>query len=215
MAEVKEINNLEQLNELGRAQEIDLTKDNKLVREIVGNLKKTIRKKNILALSAPAIGYNKRIFCIDYADNEIKTYINPVISNYEELELSREVCTSIPDKEFVRPRNGVIDVIYQTPTGKINSKRFNGVAAHIFQHEVDHLNGVTLEDIGLEIEKDFDEASEEERQEIINMYLDSLDIRQKKLDEIIEEDEELSLINDRLKFTEALARGDIKLEQID
>ena len=71
--------------------------------------------------------------------------------------------------------NTTVDIIYETPTGKIKTNRFSDVAAFVIQHEIDHLECVTLEDIGLEIESDFEEATQDERNEIINMYLDSLD----------------------------------------
>lgn len=210
------ITDIEKLNAIGRCKEVDLEKGLKEAREIISNLKKTLRKNdNIVALSAPALGYDKRIFCIDYSDNEIKTYINPVITNATGMQLSREVCSSLPGKEFIRPRNKVIDVIYQRPTGEINNVQFKGVAACVIQHELDHLQGVNLSDIGLEIESDFDEATDEERQEIIDMYLDSLDLRREELETEIDNNSELKIISDRLKFTEALARGDIKLEKTD
>ena len=60
-----------------------------------------------------------------------------------------------------------------------------------------------------------DEATDEEREEIIDMYLDSLDIKRKNIEEEIKGDEELNIISERLRFTEALARGDIKLEKLD
>lgn len=63
-----------------RCLEIDIRTENKLMREIVKELKDTMRKNNLKSLSAPAIGYNKRIFCIEFSDIEIKTFINPVIA---------------------------------------------------------------------------------------------------------------------------------------
>lgn len=210
------ITNLEELIDVGRCQEVDLEKESKEAREIIKNLKRTLRKNDsVVALSAPALGFNKRIFCVDYADNEIKTYINPVIMHAEGIQLSREVCSSLPGKEYIRPRNSEIDVIFQRPTGEISTQRFKGVAACTIQHEIDHLDGLTLDDIGLEIDADFDEASDEEKQEIIDMYLDSLDIKRTSVKEDIANDPELNLISERLRFTEALARGDIKLEKID
>lgn len=213
MQSFKDVVSLEELNHVGRAQEIDYEKEGKLLREITGNVKRTMRKKNLISLSAPGLGYNKRIFCIDFSDEEIKSFINPVISNAEGLQLVREQCSSIPDKEFLVPRNEIIDLMYSTPTGQIKSKRFKSVAAYVVQHEIDHLNGVNLEDIGLEVDSDFDEATEEERQEIINMYLDSLDLRQKYLEEVINEDDELHIVSERLRFVEALAKGDIAFEK--
>ena len=209
----KEVVNLEELNKLGRAQEIDHEKSGKLLREITSNIKRTMRKTGLISLSAPGIGYNKRIFCIDFSDKEIKSFINPVVTNATGLQLVRESCSSIPGREYLVPRNSTIDVIYETPTGQIKTKRLKDVVAFVFQHEIDHLNGVTLEDIGLEVDSDFDEATAEEREEIIDMYLDSLDLRQKYLEETINSDEELKLVSDRLRFVEALARGDIEFEK--
>lgn len=209
----KEVVNLEELNKLGRAQEIDHEKSGKLLREITSNIKRTMRKTGLISLSAPGIGYNKRIFCIDFSDKEIKSFINPVVTNATGLQLVRESCSSIPGKEYLVPRNSTIDVIYETPTGQIKTNRLKDVVAFVFQHEIDHLNGVTLEDIGLEVDSDFDEATAEEREEIIDMYLDSLDLRQRYLEETINSDEELKLVSDRLRFVEALARGDIEFEK--
>ena len=211
----KPILNLTELNSLGRAQEINREKDGKLRREITANIKKTMRKNGLTSLSAPGIGYNKRVFCIDFSDQEIKTFINPVITNAEGLQLAKEICSSIPGKEYIRPRNTTVDIIYETPTGKIKTNRFSDVAAFVIQHEIDHLECVTLEDIGLEIESDFEEATQDERNEIINMYLDSLDLRQKDLDTEIESDDELKVVSERLKFTEALAKGEITFDKLD
>lgn len=211
----KPILNLTELNSLGRAQEINREKDGKLLREITANIKKTMRKNGLTSLSAPGIGYNKRVFCIDFSDQEIKTFINPVITNAEGLQLAKEICSSIPGKEYIRPRNTIVDIIYETPTGKIKTNRFSDVAAFVIQHEIDHLECVTLEDIGLEIESDFEEATQDERNEIINMYLDSLDLRQKDLDTEIESDDELKVVSERLKFTEALAKGEITFDKLD
>ena len=211
----KPILNLTELNSLGRAQEINREKDGKLLREIIANIKKTMRKNGLTSLSAPGIGYNKRVFCIDFSDQEIKTFINPVITNAEGLQLAKEICSSIPGKEYIRPRNTTVDIIYETPTGKIKTNRFSDIAAFVIQHEIDHLECVTLEDIGLEIESDFEEATQDERNEIINMYLDSLDLRQKDLDTEIESDDELKVVSERLKFTEALAKGEITFDKLD
>lgn len=211
--DVKEVLNFDDLIKVGRAQEIDHEKNGKLIREITSNIKRTMRKNNLISLSAPGIGYNKRIFCIDFSDQEIKTFINPVVTNAIGLQLVREQCSSLPGKEYLVPRNKTIDIIYETPTGQIKTKRIKDVVAYVFQHEIDHLNNVTLEDIGLEVDSDFDEATQEEREEIINLYLDSLDLRQKYLEETINADKELKIVSDRLKFVEALARGDVEFEK--
>ena len=195
---------------LSRSDEINTTNDGNLQREITAALKKTIEKNNLTALSANAIGYDKRIFCIKF-DEEIKTFINPVIMKAEGLQLSREKCTSIPGKEFIVPRNTTLNVIYQRPMGKIESRQIVGLAAFIFQHELQHLDGVLLSDFALEIDDEWDKATDEERQEVINYYLDSLDIKAKELDKEIQEDPELKKVSDAIDFMTSVYKGETKL----
>ena len=64
-----------------RAEEIDASVDKKEVKEIVEDLKDTLNNSNLTALSAPQIGYNKRVVCIRF-DNEIKTFINPMLMTF-------------------------------------------------------------------------------------------------------------------------------------
>ena len=202
---------VEKLSE--RADEVDIKKDNKLVREITLALKNAVREHKLLSLSAPQIGYNKRVFVINFS-GDIRTFVNPVITNVKGFELSRETCSSIPDKTFLILRHNNIQVMYQTPLGKIESKQFLGSSAKVFQHQVNHLDGVLLSDVGLEIDEMFDNATEEERQEVISMYLDSLDLKQKQIDKEISEDKELKQISDGIDFMTKVQKGEVHIEQI-
>lgn len=195
-----------------RAIEIDIKTQNQLMREIVSALKHTIELKNIVSLSAPAIGYNRRIFCIKF-DNEIKTFINPIIMNQKGIQLSKEICTSIPGKTFIRPRNNDITVMYQKPTGSVETRQLVGLSAIVFQHELDHLEGVLLSDIGLEIDDEFENATEEEQHEVIDYYLESLDLKRQQLDTEIENDEDLKKLNDGIKFMESVFKGETQIEK--
>ncbi len=196
-----------------RADEVDVRKGNNEVREITVALKKAVREHNLLSLSAPQIGFDKRIFVINFS-GDIRTFINPMITSVKGFELSRETCTSIPDKTFIRPRHNDIQVIYQTPLGKIESKQFMGAAAKVFQHCIDHLDGLLLSDIGLEIDEMFDNATDEERAEVINMYLDSLDIKQKEVDKEIQADDELKKISEGIEFIEKVKKGEVQIERV-
>lgn len=121
--DVKEIKTIDkyELELSERAEEIDIKTENNLMREIISALKHTIELNNLVSLSAPAIGYNKRIFCIKF-ETEIKTFINPIISSYKGLQIFTEICQSIPNKKFLRIRNNDIQVIYQKPTGSPESR---------------------------------------------------------------------------------------------
>ena len=198
-----------------RAEEIDYEKEYSLMKEVIAKIKKTMKKNNLTSLSAPAIGYNKRIFCIDFSDKEIKTFINPMVLLTQGMELTREVCSSIIDKEFIRPRHTSIDIIYQRPDGTIKQNQFKGMAATVIQHELDHLDAITLNDIGLEIDSDFDEATDEERFAITDMYLKHLSEKHDNLVNEIEQDNTAKIIYEAETISELLAQGKIKFEPLD
>ena len=197
-----------------RSDEVNTLKTNKEIRDIILKLKHIIKEKQLTSLSAPQIGYNKRLFCINF-NNDIRTFINPIITKAKGLQLSKETCSSIPDKTFIRPRNNDIDVMYQTPTGKPESRRLVGLAAIIFQHEIDHLDGILLTDIGLEIDSEFENASEEDKQQVINAYLESIDLKSKEIKNILSEDEESKRIYRSIEFMESVARGETQLLKDD
>lgn len=197
-----------------RCDEIDIKSEKAIKQEIITNLKKEVRNRNLNGLSAPALGYNKRIFVLNYKDLEPKTYINPIITESEGLQLSEETCTSIPNKTYLVPRSSKITVMYQDPMGRIQSRQLLGKAAFQFQHEYAHLDGILISDIGLEIDDDFKNASDDEKAEVIKWYLDSLDIGIKELNKELEEDEESKKILDAVKFITSVQKGETEVEFI-
>lgn len=206
MSEAKQIiTDIDQLSEW--SIEINPQKEGKLTQEIILALKTTMRENNLISLSAPQIGFNRRIFCIKFGKNDYRTFINPAIENNSGITMHRETCSSIPDKEFIIPRFNKIRFYFITPMSKIESATLAGNAAYIFQHCMDHLNGMLVSDIGLEIDELFDAATEEEREQLLVMYAESLDLRQKQLDKEISETPELTELNDAIKFINSVNDG--------
>lgn len=211
MSHVKDIiTNKEQLYEW--CTEIDTRKESKLLQEIVLSLKATMREHNLVSLTAPQIGYSKRVICLRFGDNDYRTFVNPLIENNVAFQMARETCSSLPGKTFIIPRFGKVKFYFTTPLGKVESATLAGRAACQLQHCIDHLNGMLVEDIGLEIDELFDQASDEERAEILKMYAESLDIRQKELQKEIEEDSELSDIADAVDFIQSVKSGETVLD---
>lgn len=193
--------------------EIDPRKEGKLLQEIVIALKSTMRANDLVSLSAPQIGYNRRVFCIRFGKGDYRTFVNPMIENNTAFQFARETCTSIPGKTFIRPRFGNIKVFYMTPMGKVESSKIVGRSAIVFQHCLDHLDGLLLSDIGLEIDELFDNATDEEREEVLRAYMDALDIKQRELEAEISEDKELSDINDAAKFIASVKSGETQIDK--
>ena len=192
-----------------RSEEIDTRKDGNLVRTINVQLKEVIREKNLVGLSAIQIGYDKRIFCINF-NGDVRCFVNPIITSTKGFQLSRETSESLPGKTYIRPRNNDIKVMYQTPLGKTESRELVGLAAIVFQRQLDYLDGLLLCDVGLEIDEDFDKATDEEKEQLISAYLDSLDVKRKQVAEEIAADKDLKQIDDAITFMESVQKGDVE-----
>lgn len=192
--------------------EIDTRKESKLLQEIILSLKATMKANDLVALAAPQIGYNRRVICMRFGKQDYRTFVNPMIENNTGFQFARETCSSIPGKTFIIPRFNNVKLFFTTPLGKVESTKFSGFSAWKFQHCLDHLNGMLSSDIGLEIDEMFDNATDDERAEVLKMYAESLDIRQKELEKVISEDKDLSDINNAAKFITSVKSGETILD---
>lgn len=196
-----------------RCEEINIQENQDEVDETIVELKQTLRlHKNGIGLAAPQIGRTNRIFIINF-NGDMRTFINPMFTHTADVVLSREGCLSLPGKQYLVPRFNDIKIAYQNPRGNNLQSHLIGMAAHIFQHEMDHLDGISLDTIGLEIDEDFDNASEEDKNKIIEMYLESLKKREENLNKEIENNPELKKMKDSIRFIEKVKSGEIQLEQ--
>ena len=180
---------------------------------IINDIKDTLKAdKRLVALNANQLGHKERIFCIKFSNGDIRAFINPVIAKTDGTHLSREVSIGLDDKEYIVPRATNIIATYQTPdmVDTCDMNKFSGAVAEVFQQMNHLLDGILLEDIGLEILPGFDEASEEERQEIIAMYLESLENRKAMLEKEIESNPDAKDMDKAIKFIKELQEGKIE-----
>lgn len=210
------ITNIDELSD--SSLEVDFDTDKKRISEIVEKLKYRISKDNLIAISAPQIGEKVRIFCIRFTTKQngktfdkVHTFVNPVIVGMKGFVLDREKDISLPDREFIIARNNDINVMFQTEKGESAEHKFSGKIAAFIQLMVDHLDGILLTDMGLEIDHLFDEATDEERNELLKAYTGWIESYQKKLTSDIEEDKELSSMSDAIKFIQSVRSGETNL----
>ena len=112
--------------------------------QLAKDLAKTMIHNNGLGLAANQIGMSYRAFAM--ATNPVIVCFNPRIVDMSEEKLElEEGCLSYPGLllKIVRPRR--IKVRYQYPNGEVVTQVFHDMTARIFQHELDHLNGVTFD----------------------------------------------------------------------
>lgn len=98
-----------------------------------------------LGLAAPQIGVGKRFFVYDVGEGP-EVLINPVVQESRDEWLFEEGCLSVPGLswEIVRPKE--IHITGYDIHGKEVSIEADELLARLFQHEMDHLNGILLID---------------------------------------------------------------------
>tara|TARA_B110000467_G_scaffold103360_1_gene93766 strand:+ start:209 stop:853 length:645 start_codon:yes stop_codon:yes gene_type:complete len=141
---------------------------------ILDDLLDTYQKIPCAGIAANQIGYNKRIFIGMKEDEEDSEHqykelrkddqidlkedqLNPNANNYEfyinpqidktykkSLQEEEEGCLSIPEIRLIAERYDKIKVRYYDMNGKKVQKTLKGFLSRLFQHELDHLNGILM-----------------------------------------------------------------------
>jgi len=130
--------------------------ENEGVQNFIDNLIATAIEANGVGIAAPQVYEPRRIFIISSRPNarypkapemEPVAIINPEITSFsEEKEKDWEGCLSIPGIRGLVPRHKTIKVKYLIRDGKEVETELFDFVARIFQHELDHLNGIVFLD---------------------------------------------------------------------
>jgi peptide deformylase len=131
-----------------------LRKRSKEVREIneeiltlLDDMLDTMEDYNGIGLAAPQVGVLKRIIVVKIAEEgEAIQLINPKIIKEKGQEKDVEGCLSIPGVygEVTRAKEVVVEGLDRE--GKKRKFMASGLLARVFQHEIDHLNGILFTD---------------------------------------------------------------------
>jgi len=131
--------------------------------KLIENMKETMANASGVGLAAPQIGLAIRLFLIDaspFAEDENlseqeraqlkefkKVFINAKIVEEEGNEwVFNEGCLSIPDIREDISRKETITVEYLDENFTKNCDTLSGLAARVFQHEYDHIEGILFTD---------------------------------------------------------------------
>jgi len=97
-----------------------------------------------IGLAAPQLGMSKRVIVI-HTDDFKQAFINPIITRrFGGTKTSREGCLSYPGLTASVTRYKRIIVEGYDQDWKPIRRKLKGIAAICVQHEVDHLNGITI-----------------------------------------------------------------------
>lgn len=120
--------------------------DGKLVRLVDDMFTTLYDSGNGIALAAPQIGVQKQVIVWDFGDGERSVIFNPVITESDGEWVYDEGCLSIPGLyvEIMRPKTVLVTGI--DIEGNEVSREADELEARMYQHELDHLNGVLMFD---------------------------------------------------------------------
>lgn len=147
---VFKINNYEDSILLRTASnKVEFGKDQKVLHTFVNRLYATVRDSLSMGvgIAAPQVGILKNIIWVQRFDKDnlpFEVYLNPKIVRYSKKKQDcREGCLSIPGRsDTTRTRSYSITIEYDQLNAVHKTEEVEGFTAVIFQHEIDHLNGI-------------------------------------------------------------------------
>jgi peptide deformylase len=133
--------------------------DGKTVRLVDDMFDTLVRSETGLALAAPQIGVQKQVVVWDLGDEPL-AIINPVIVESDGEWIYDEGCLSIPGLyvEILRPKMVLVRGV--DLAGNVVEIEADELEARMFQHEIDHLQGVLM----------FDRMTADQRKQALRDY---------------------------------------------
>jgi peptide deformylase len=138
-----------------------VTKFDKDLQTLIDDMIETMREAPGVGLAAPQVGVPERVIVVEYAEPEeveegeepqevepkLYVMVNPeIVKASADSEVGVEGCLSIPGLV------GEVERVYEVRIKGLNRRgqpvklKAEGWLARIFQHEIDHINGVLFTD---------------------------------------------------------------------
>lgn len=112
--------------------------------ELIKQMTKIMFENNGIGLAAPQVGVLKRLFIMGNSD-KLFVCINPTLVSGGDSVRDLEGCLSFPDLWLHVNRYKKIHANYQDIQGSVVETTLEGLVARIYQHELDHLDGVCFD----------------------------------------------------------------------
>ncbi len=126
------------------------------IQTLIDDLIDTVKTANGVGIAAPQIGQGDRLFIVASRPNpryphaptmEPTAMLNPrIIAHGDTMVPDWEGCLSVPGVRGWVPRYPSITVEYMGRDGMWHQQTLVDFIARIFQHELDHLNGILFPD---------------------------------------------------------------------
>jgi peptide deformylase len=113
------------------------------VKEVADRMAESMYRNKGIGLAAPQIGLLSRIIVVDLGE-ELKTLINPEMVEGEGESIMEEGCLSLPNIEVPVKRIEKVFIRGWNLEGKEVSLELISFPGRVYQHEIDHLNGILI-----------------------------------------------------------------------
>jgi peptide deformylase len=132
-----------------------VTKFDDSLQKLINDMVETMRAAPGVGLAAPQVGVSERVIVVEYpVDDEdeespkkLYTLVNPEFKSMsEEKETAIEACLSIPGLQGEVERSLEVTVKAFNRRGQPVRVKAKNWLARIFQHEIDHLEGIVYPD---------------------------------------------------------------------
>jgi peptide deformylase len=135
-------------SDLLRRKAKPVTKINASIRQLLDDMAETMYEAPGVGLAAPQVGVSKRVIVIDPQEEGVGLLqlVNPEIVAHEGWVKGTEGCLSIPGYVGDVFRYEMVKVVALDRNGHKVYFDAEGYLARIFQHEIDHLDGILYTD---------------------------------------------------------------------
>ncbi|MBE0408883.1 MAG: peptide deformylase [Anaerolineales bacterium] len=124
------------------------------LQQLIDDMVETMRSAPGVGLAAPQVGVPWRVIVVEYAEEEdentspkLYTLVNPEIARFSnETVTGVEGCLSIPEIAGDVERQEKVTIKGLNRNKQLVKIKADGWLARIFQHEIDHLDGILFTD---------------------------------------------------------------------
>jgi peptide deformylase len=114
-------------------------------RALAAGMWEIMQRKSGLGLAAPQVGVKRRMFVLRLPEGPLACF-NPLVEErLGDVKIGPEGCLSFPGLFYPIGRHSRVLATYQDYAGNHHRREFEGVFARCYLHELDHLDGVTIE----------------------------------------------------------------------
>ena len=114
---------------------------------LIERMKRLMKDAYGLGLAGNQVGILRRVFVFQQDEDDVLGLVNPrIVDRSADLETDEEGCLSIQRVRVPVERAVTVTVEAEDPNGRDLRLELEGLPARVAQHEIDHLDGVTILD---------------------------------------------------------------------